>query len=123
MALNKSTSDSSKDPCGENNLKCNTLQINETKYKTVLSKKFLNRKKWEKPDTNKIYSFIPGTIIKINGKANKKVKEGEILLILEAMKMQNKILSPFNGEIKEIYVKVGDKIPKGQLMIEFKPPK
>ncbi len=103
--------------------KFKSLTIEGTKYKTLLSGKFENRKKWENPDINKIYSYIPGTILKIFIKPGQAVKEGQNMLILEAMKMQNRILIPFDGKIKDIYIKEGDKVPKGCLMVEFEPPK
>ena len=101
--------------------KFKTLTIEGTKYRTLLSGKFENRKSWENPDINKIYSFIPGTILKIYIEPGQEVKEGQNMLILEAMKMQNRIQIPFNGKIKDVYVKEGDKIPKGCLMVEFEP--
>ena len=42
-----------------------TLNINGTIYKTTLTKKFLNRKVWEKPNIKLIKAFIPGTILEI----------------------------------------------------------
>ena len=44
----------------------NTLCIDGVKYKTLLTEKFKNRKKWEEPDPKKIYSEIPGTVIDIS---------------------------------------------------------
>ena len=93
------------------------FQVHSMVYKTKLTKKFVNREKWEAPDPNEIRSYIPGTIIKINVKKGQKVKEGESLLVLEAMKMQNQIAMPFDGKVVEICVKEGDKIPKRELMI------
>ena len=77
--------------------------------------------KWETPDPNHIYSFIPGTIIDIFVKPREKVKEAETLLLLEAMKMQNQVRMPFDGEIVKIYVKKDDVIPRRHLMLEIKP--
>jgi len=89
------------------------------KYKTTLTKKFINRKHYDTPDPNKIESYIPGTIIKIKVKEGQKVKEGATILILEAMKMMNKIEMPFDGVIGKINVVEGEKIPKGHIMIEI----
>ncbi|NPA36975.1 MAG: biotin/lipoyl-binding protein [Chlorobi bacterium] len=88
------------------------------KYKTRLTKKFKNRKKYEEPNPNNILSYIPGTIVDIFVRKGKKVKKGDPLLILEAMKMRNQIVMPFDGKIVAIHVKKGDKIPKNFLMIE-----
>jgi len=100
-----------------------SLIIEGSVYKTQLTKKFENRPKWQTPDPNCIYSIIPGTIIDIFIKPKDKVKEGEILLLLEAMKMQNQVSMPFDGEIVKIYVKKDETIPKKHLMVKIKPAK
>ena len=89
-------------------------------YKTLLTEKYKNRKKWEKPDFKKIVSAIPGTIIKIYAKEGQKVREGDLMMILEAMKMQNKMYFPMDGVVNKIYVSEEEKVPKGYLMIELK---
>ncbi|GAO28238.1 biotin/lipoyl-containing protein [Geofilum rubicundum] len=93
--------------------------VNTRKYKTLLTIKYANRKPYKVPNPNEIMSYIPGTVIKLKKKKGAKVKEGEVILILEAMKMMNKVLMPFNGKIKKIYVEEGQKVPKGHLMIEI----
>ncbi len=93
--------------------------VTARKYKTLLTKKFQNRKFWENPSPYEIQSFIPGTIIEISANEGDIVEEGSPLLVLEAMKMQNLIEMPFTAKIKKINVKVGDKIPKDMLMIEL----
>lgn len=89
------------------------------KYKTILTKKFINRKPYVAPNSKEVKSYIPGTIIKLNVKEGSKVKAGTIILILEAMKMMNKVIMPFDGKIKKIHVSEGEKIPKGFKMIEI----
>jgi biotin carboxyl carrier protein len=93
--------------------------VTARKYKTQLTKKYLNRKVWIDPNPFDIQSFIPGTIIEISVKEGDVVEEGAPLLILEAMKMQNRIQMPFTAKIKKVNVKVGDRIPKDMLMIEL----
>jgi biotin carboxyl carrier protein len=88
-------------------------------YKTELTKKFINRKVWQAPDPKRINAIIPGTIIDLFVKNGQEVKKGETLLILEAMKMQNQILMPFDGKIKRINVAVDEVIKKNHLMIEL----
>ncbi len=97
-----------------------TLLIEDVKYKTRLTKKFLNRKPYEPVDPKKVLSFIPGTIKKIYTAKGKKVKAGEKLIDLEAMKMVNTIFADENRTIAEIYVKEGDMVPKNQVLILFK---
>ena len=98
-----------------------TLIIEGTIYQTKYTRKFENRPVWQKPDPNKIYSFIPGTVIDIYVKPKQKAKEGETILLLEAMKMQNQVRMPFDGEIVKLHVKKDETIPKKHLMVEIKP--
>jgi biotin carboxyl carrier protein len=51
--------------------------------------------------------------------AGDEVKEGDALLILSAMKMENNILSPRDGVIRKVLIAKGDAIDKGQVLIEF----
>jgi len=95
--------------------------VTARKYKTLLTKKFQNRKVWVDPNPYEIQSFIPGTVLKISIKEGDIVEEGAPLLILEAMKMQNRIEMPFTARIKKINVEVGNRIPKETLMIELEP--
>lgn len=99
--------------------KYETFLLNGVEYKTLLTKKWMNRKKWEEPNPYLLESHIPGTIVKIGVKEGQAVKEGDLLLVLEAMKMNNKLTAPFSGKIKKINVTEGSKIPKGTLMIEM----
>ncbi len=95
------------------------LIIDDTSYETRLTKKFRTRKPYVKYDPNKVNAFIPGIIRDINVKEGARVKEGEQLLILEAMKMKNLLLSHREGKIKRIMVQSGDMVLKNQLLIEF----
>ncbi|MCL2073212.1 MAG: biotin/lipoyl-binding protein [Marinilabiliaceae bacterium] len=89
------------------------------KYKTTLTKKYMNRKFYTAPNPNEIKSHIPGTVVKIYVKEGQKVKLGKKIMTLEAMKMVNEIVMPFDGTIEKIFVKEGEKIPKGVVMIEI----
>lgn len=96
-----------------------TLLIENIKYRTLLTEKYKRKKPWEKKNDKLLTAFIPGTVKEIFVKTGKKVKEGEKLLVLEAMKMENDILSPINGTIKAINIKAGDRVAKNELIIEF----
>ena len=82
--------------------------------------KFENRKPYSIPDPHKLIAFIPGTIMNVFVKEKQKVKKGEKLLVLQAMKMNNIIISPFNGVVKKVNVKKGDTVPKDYVLIELK---
>ncbi len=57
---------------------------------------------------NKILATINGKIIKMNVKMNEKVNKGDILMVVESMKMENYILAPKGGKITNICVNTGD---------------
>jgi len=57
-----------------------------------------------------IVSPMPGKVVKINVKENQSVKKGEILMVVEAMKMENNIVSPRDGMIGKINVKSGEMV-------------
>lgn len=97
-----------------------TIIIDNIKYKTTLTKKFMARKVYEPVDYNKVYSFIPGTIRKVFVKEGDRVKQGTNLLELEAMKMVNNIAAPIDGVVARINVKTGDLVAKNFLLIELK---
>ncbi|MGX1023160.1 acetyl-CoA carboxylase biotin carboxyl carrier protein subunit [Flavobacterium sp. CS20] len=68
---------------------------------------------------NKIKAPMPGLILEINVKENQVIKEGESLLVLEAMKMENTITATSNATIKSIKVKKGQSVSKNELLIEL----
>lgn len=95
------------------------LNIEGVKYKTNFTNKFERRKQWQEPDGSKVYSFIPGTVLKLHIKEGDKINAGDKLMVVEAMKMKNNITVPFCATIKKINVSEGERIPKDHLLIEF----
>jgi biotin carboxyl carrier protein len=93
--------------------------IEGTKYRTLTTRKNELRTKWVAPQLKELKSFIPGTIIKVSVKPGDRVEPGDLLLVFEAMKMMNQVLSPFPGIIKKVFVKEGDKVPKGSVLIDY----
>jgi glutaconyl-CoA/methylmalonyl-CoA decarboxylase subunit gamma len=59
---------------------------------------------------------MPGKITKIMAKAGDKVKKGDVVLLLEAMKMQNEIVAPVAGAVKSINVVSGQSVKAGDVM-------
>lgn len=64
-----------------------------------------------------IKSPMPGLILKVKKKLGEDVKQGDSLLILEAMKMENDIRSPVSGKIIEIKAKEGQTVEKGIILL------
>jgi len=60
---------------------------------------------------------FPGTIARVLVKVGDKVKEDDEVIILEAMKMQNPLVAPADGQVKEIKVKEHDEVQTGDILI------
>jgi biotin carboxyl carrier protein len=60
---------------------------------------------------------MPGKISKINKKAGDTVKAGDVVIMLEAMKMQNEIMAPADGKIAEVRVNEGQAVNTGDVMV------
>jgi biotin carboxyl carrier protein len=63
---------------------------------------------------------MPGSILKINAEAGQAVSRGEVLLLLEALKMETEIVAPQDGEVISIHVQKGDTVDSGALLISMK---
>ncbi len=62
---------------------------------------------------------LPGVIHKLHVKEGDTVKQGQTLLILEAMKMENNILADIGGVVKNVRVKEGDSVMQGDMLMEI----
>lgn len=71
--------------------------------------------------SGKISSSIPGKIVSLNVKLGDQVEQGQVVMILEAMKMQNEILAPLSGKIVEVNCESGDSIEANMPLIVIEP--
>jgi biotin carboxyl carrier protein len=102
-----------------------TWKINGRNYSVSVKDKFdlllekLGMSEAAGSKVNSIKAPMPGLIIDLKVKTGDVVKQGDPLLILEAMKMENILKSPGDGEVKSIKIKKGDSVEKNQVLIEF----
>ena len=68
-----------------------------------------------------ISSTIPGKIVSISAKEGQMVSEGDVVMILEAMKMQNEIQAPLSGTVTAINCKPGDSVEANSPLIIIQP--
>jgi biotin carboxyl carrier protein len=106
-------------PLPREKLPMDELVVGGAVYNTQLTKKYRNRTTWSKPDKMRVEAVIPGTIQKILVEAGQEVESGDPLLILEAMKMRNEVLSPVTGRVEQIFVKEGEQVPKAHLLVRL----
>lgn len=72
-----------------------------------------------KPSSKLIKSPLPGSIIKIMVNDGDSVKEGDVLLVMESMKMENNILAERNGTITKVCVKAGQAVLQEETLFEM----
>jgi biotin carboxyl carrier protein len=99
--------------------KLGILNIDTSLYQTRLSNKFENRKPYQPADPRVILSFIPGTVLDILIETGQNVRKGDELMILDAMKMKNRLKCNMDGKVKSIAVKKGEKVSKGTVLLEL----
>jgi len=64
-----------------------------------------------------ITSQMTGRIIRVDVEPGRQVKEGDVLLVIEAMKMENEVLAPAAGTVKEVAVAAGARVSEGDLLV------
>lgn len=101
----------------DNNIK---FVIDDVEYDTNSIKSFEKRKKWSQPDDRRIRSIIPGTIVEVFVNNGDSINDGDPMLVIQAMKMNNQIKFERKGIVDKILVKPGDIVSRGQEMIILK---
>ena len=101
------------------------VKVNGVEYKfslesifSYLRQNMLNKGTTTSADNN-IRSQMPGKIVDIFMSEGDLVNEGEPILSLEAMKMQNEILAQVSGKVKKIHIKQNDLVMKDDILIEI----
>ena len=71
-------------------------------------------------DGEAVNAPMPGTILKVNVQPGQAVKAGEVLVVLEAMKMENEIMAPKAGTVAQVLVSKGSNVDTGAPMVVLK---
>ncbi len=87
----------------------------ENEYDQLLKKLGMDKALTKK--ANELKAPMPGLVLRILTEEGRAIKQGDSLLVLEAMKMENVLKSMGDGIIKQLKVKAGDKVEKNQLLI------
>lgn len=102
-----------------------TVKINSTSYEVKISNELdqlieaMGLSLAAAQIVNDIKAPMPGLILDVTVGVGQEVKEGDYLLVLEAMKMENTLTAPRDGVVKAISVKKGETVDKNQLLIEM----
>lgn len=109
----------------------NTVVVDGKAYKVALEGKAVPAPVWAKPqaaakpaapelqapETGVVKALMPGKVVAIKVKEGDTVAMGTILLILEAMKMENEIRAPIAGVVRSLPVSVGSNVDKGDTLV------
>lgn len=95
------------------------LTVDHTEYTTRLSRRYAERKPYAPPVPGRISSFIPGTVVEVLVHEGDTVNKGDDIVILDAMKMKNRLKSHIAGRVAAINVKPGDRVAKGIVLVEI----
>ncbi|MEX0981195.1 MAG: biotin carboxylase N-terminal domain-containing protein [Bacteroidales bacterium] len=71
-------------------------------------------------DSNEVFAPLNGKVVKINAKEGDQISEGDTLLVIESMKMENRIISPKEAAVGKILVNTGDLVELNELLILLK---
>ena len=67
-----------------------------------------------------VESPIQGSVVNVKVSAGQSVKKGDVLVVVEAMKLENDVVSPYDGTVSEVLVKKGDSITAKQAIVMIK---
>ncbi len=70
-------------------------------------------------DAELISSPMPGTIVSVNVKPGQSVKKSDVLVVLEAMKMENEIMAPHDAVVAAVHVNKGDSVESGTPLVSL----
>jgi biotin carboxyl carrier protein len=73
----------------------------------------------KRPSSKTIKSPLPGNILKVNVNVGDSFKDGDILMVIESMKMENNILAEHDGKITRVHAAVGKAVLQDEVLFEI----
>jgi geranyl-CoA carboxylase alpha subunit len=101
-------------------IKENTLYVNINGESFKIEKANSSSKSDEEDDPGSILAPMHGVIKEINIRSGDKIKKGQILFILEAMKMQHEVTARSDGFVSEVFTKIGEQVSADQQLLNIK---
>ena len=94
-------------------------KIETAKPENIKEEKPENKVTGQATGSVKVEAPMQGLVISVDVSLGQKVKAGETLILLEAMKMENPIVAPVDGIVKGIHISKGDTVETGALLISL----
>jgi len=98
------------------NMEMKRLRIDDALYETEIPEDLMKSRCRGIKNSSEIRAIIPGTIAEVKVGKGDRVTAGQVIIILEAMKMFNDMEVEIDGRIADIYVAVGDRVKKDQVI-------
>jgi methylmalonyl-CoA carboxyltransferase small subunit len=70
-------------------------------------------------ETKVCRSPVSGVVVRMSAQVGQTIRANDVLMVLEAMKMETAITSPVSGKIAKVNVAAGDSVPRGKVLVEF----
>jgi biotin carboxyl carrier protein len=93
--------------------------VSNADSKEVATQKMTPVPSVSKPSAKKIKSPLPGNVLKINVSVGDTIKDGDVLMVMESMKMENNILAEASGTITNVNVPVGKAVLQDEVLFEY----
>lgn len=74
---------------------------------------------WAATHDRELMTPMPGLVVAIRVKPGDRVRKGDGLVIVEAMKMENELKAPHDGIVSDVYARPGEVVAKGQVLLAF----
>ena len=91
--------------------------VNGKSYDVAVSAGIEEVKSSSSAEGKEVKAALPGNVLRIEVNQGEEVSEGDVLLVVEAMKMETEIKSPFSGTVQSIEVSQGDTVKNGQTLV------
>ena len=91
--------------------------VNGKSYDVAVSAGIEEAKSSSSAEGKEVKAALPGNVLRIEVNQGEEVSEGDVLLVVEAMKMETEIKSPFSGTVQSIEVSQGDTVKNGQTLV------
>lgn len=95
---------------GKNFVSCRGIVRQLERWSEIQTKLDSSSSQGQNQNDGRIVSPMPGKVIKIEAQKGQQVNKGDVLIIVEAMKMENNILAPFEGKIEKVFVEEGEQV-------------
>ena len=86
-------------------------------YMTSTLKKVLKLTAADSGEGTPVKAALPGNVLKVLVSEGDSIAEGDIIAVVEAMKMETEIKSPVGGTVKSVEIEVGNKVQTGQVLV------